>query len=98
VSSILIYDPGQSGSMTQPPSTDSGLESLRPIGLYLTRRGYTVNIRRASVDTQLRDQVAVSTTTGWLLTWSRKTTRGWEVCGSLWAGIGVEVAIPFTLE
>lgn len=81
---------GHVGFTTSRSLMASSPESLRRIARYLDRRGFTTNIEQGAVSYRQRPQVVLSTTTGWLLTWSRTTSRGLVVSGRLWVADGVD--------
>ncbi len=80
----LLTDPGLHGYIVLPNTIGSGPESLRRLGAMLSRQGFIVATYRASPASPQLPLAGASTTTGWLLTWSRATTRGLAACGSLW--------------
>ena len=82
--------------MTSQNSTDWPPESLRPIAHWLTRNGYVIGLKRVRPGTLSPGPGVVNTISGWRLTWSRKTTKGWVECGSLLVEDG-EVPFPTTI-
>lgn len=69
--------------MTSQNTTGSPPESLRGIAHWLTSNGYVIGLKQVSQGSLLPGPGVVNTITGWRLTWSRKTTKGWVECGSL---------------
>jgi hypothetical protein len=97
VTFTLPSDPGLSGYIAWRSNEASIPESLRASAAWLSKRGFTVGIWRASPATLPHLPVDPGTTTGSLLTWWRKTSRGLVTCGSLWVADGVAASeIPFT--
>lgn len=87
--------------MKSPSITDSPPESLLRLVAWLNNNGYVHGMKRVSPTSRLPVLGVPSTTTGWRLTWSRRTTRGWVESGSLWAADGEEpllTMIPFISE
>lgn len=97
MTSIRPSSPGLDGYIVSLNSTGSPPESLRHLGRYLSRRGFTWRIYRGVPVTQLHDLVAPGTSTGWLLTWSRGELPNLEHCGNLWVADGEAPLTPFTL-
>lgn len=87
--------------MKSPSTTGCPPESLLRLAAWLSNNGYVHGMKLVSPSSQLPDLGVPSTTTGWRLTWSRRTTRGWVESGSLWVVAGEEpllTMIPFISE
>lgn len=98
MTSILAFVRGPIGFTESRSMRASAPESLRRIAHYLDKKGFTTNIEQGAVSYRPRRQDVLSTTTGWLLTWWRVTSRGLESSGRLWVADGVAPVIPSTLE
>lgn len=94
---IPDFGHGPSGFIRRHATLGSPPESLQRIEAYLSSSGFTTAIEEGNLVTLPRHQVVATTTTGWLLTWSRQTRSGLAVFGRLWVAGGVEPSgIPFT--
>jgi len=98
VTSILGSVRGPIGFTESRSMRASSPESLRRIAHFLDKQGFTTNIEQGAVTYRPRRQAVLSTTTGWLLTWWRLTSRGLESSGRLWVADGVVPVTPSTLE
>lgn len=75
--------------------------SLQRLAASLIKQGYVVGLKRARASIPWHGPDAVSTTSGWRLTWSRRTTSSWEEFGSLWEADGAApslITTPFISE
>lgn len=80
---------------------DSPPESLQRIEAWLIKHGYVANTRWVCANSRWHGPAVPNTITGWLLTWSLRTTKGWVECGSLLVAAGVAhspVTTLFTSE
>ncbi len=73
----------------------SSPESLRRIAHYLNKLGFITNIEQGAVSYQLHHRGVLSTTSGWLLTWSRSISGHLVTSGRVWVVDGAVNAIPF---
>lgn len=95
--SIPISDRTPIGYFESRSTKDYAPESLRHIAAYLSSAGYTVVIEKGDLICRPHPQGVLSTTSGWRLIWSHRTTAGLDVYGSLWVAGGVEgLGTPFT--
>lgn len=83
--------------MKSPNTIDSAPESLQLIEAWLIRHGYVANTRWVAANSRWHGPAVPNTITGWLLTWSLRTTKGWVECGSLLVAAGVAHSPTTTL-
>jgi len=100
VSLPQISAPGQTGFIELPNSIGCPPESLQRIAQYLSNAGFTSVISEGNLLSRQLPRGVLSTTTGWLLTWSspaRQINGGLASFGRLWVAAGVDDSvIPFT--
>ncbi len=100
MSFILLSGRGPLGYIKPRSLTDCAPESLQRIAQFLSSSGYTTDICEAILHspTPSPGPGALSTITGWLLTWWRIERGSLVVSGRLWVVRGVVPVTPFTSE